>query len=117
MVRWRREHQPGGANAGSVFRNPDGDAAGRLIDACGLKGVRVGGAVVSTKHANFFQADAGASADDVRALVELVRARVVARTGVALEPELRMVGFETETETAAETGRTAQAGAGAGAWA
>ena len=67
IVRWRREHQPGGANAGSVFPNPPGDSAGRLIDALGLKGLRVGGAVVSAKHANFFQAEAGATADDVRA--------------------------------------------------
>jgi len=51
VVRWRREHQPGGANSGSVFTNPPGDSAGRLIDACGLRGLRVGGAEVSTKHA------------------------------------------------------------------
>src|SRR5439155_17021457 len=69
IVRWRREHQPGGQNAGSVFRNPPGDSAGRLIDAAGLKGLRVGGAVVSEKHANFFQADAGATARDVLDLV------------------------------------------------
>jgi len=83
VVRWRREHQPGGSNAGSVFANPPGDAAGRVIDALGLKGLRVGGAVVSDKHANFFQAEAGATADDVHRLVgalhlhDLFRARVV----------------------------------------
>ena len=93
-MRWRREHQPGGANAGSVFRNPPGDSAGRLIDVCGLKGLRVGGAYVSEKHANFFQADAGATADDVRRLVLVVRNRVEAATGVRLVPELQMVGFE-----------------------
>ena len=93
VVRWRREHQPGGANAGSVFRNPPGDAAGRLIDAAGLRGLRVGGAVVSPKHANFFQADPDATAADVRGLVEEVRRRVRARFGVDLQPELRMVGF------------------------
>ncbi len=89
IVRWRREHQPGGSNAGSVFRNPDGDSAGRLIDALGLKGLRVGGAVVSEKHANFFQAEPGASADDVARLVAEVQARVDDATGVHLVPELR----------------------------
>jgi UDP-N-acetylmuramate dehydrogenase len=94
IVRWRRENQPGGANGGSVFQNPAGDAAGRLIDVAGGKGLRVGGAVVSEKHANFFQAEPGASADDVRRLVELVQARVRDETGVELVPELVMVGFE-----------------------
>jgi len=94
VVRWRREHQPGGANGGSVFRNPPGDAAGRLIDVSGCKGLRVGGAVVSEKHANFIQAESGASADDVHRLVGLVRERVAAATGVTLRPELVMVGFE-----------------------
>jgi UDP-N-acetylmuramate dehydrogenase len=94
VVRWRREHQPGGANAGSVFRNPPNDAAGRLIDAAGLKGFRVGGAEVSPKHANFFQAGPGATADDVYHLVDEVRRRVKESTGVTLETELRMVGFE-----------------------
>jgi UDP-N-acetylmuramate dehydrogenase len=93
IVRWRREHQPGGANAGSVFANPPGDSAGRIIDALGLKGFRVGGAVVSPKHANFFQAERGATADDVRRLVLEVRRRVHDATGVILVPELRMVGF------------------------
>ena len=94
IVRWRREHQPGGSNAGSVFANPPGDSAGRIIDSLGLKGLRVGGAVVSAKHANFFQAEAGASADDVHALVAEVRRRVLDATGIALVPELRMVGFD-----------------------
>jgi len=92
IVRWRREHQPGGANAGSVFRNPPGDSAGRLIDASGLKGLRVGGAIVSQKHANFFQADAGATAADVARLVTEVQRRVADATGVQLVPELLMVG-------------------------
>jgi UDP-N-acetylmuramate dehydrogenase len=98
IVRWRREHQPGGANAGSVFANPPGDSAGRLIDSLGLKGLRVGGAVVSPKHANFFQAEAGARADDVRRLVLEVRRRVHDATGVTLVPELRMVGFPDEPD-------------------
>lgn len=93
IVRWRRDHQPGGANAGSVFRNPPGDSAGRLIDACGLKGLRRGGAFVSPKHANFIQAGDDATAADVVAVVRAVRAAVADATGVDLEPELRLVGF------------------------
>ncbi len=93
VVRWRREHQPGGQNAGSVFTNPPGDSAGRLIDAAGLKGFRVGSAHVSSKHANFFQADDGGSADDVAALIREVQRRVEEDTGVRLEVELRLVGF------------------------
>src|SRR5262249_54388786 len=54
IVRWRRENQPGGQNAGSVFTNPPADSAGRLIDSAGCKGLRIGSAVVSDKHANFF---------------------------------------------------------------
>lgn len=92
IVRWRREHQPGGANAGSVFRNPPGDSAGRLIDAAGLKGVRVGSAVVSSKHANFFQAEPGGSARDLARLIAEVQRRVADTTGVRLVPELLMVG-------------------------
>lgn len=98
VVRWRREHQPGGQNAGSVFTNPTGDTAGRLIDSCGLKGLRVGGVVVSEKHANFFAASPGARADDVLALVRLVQSRVEAETGVRLDPELQLVGFADASE-------------------
>jgi UDP-N-acetylmuramate dehydrogenase len=96
IVRWRREHQPGGQNAGSVFTNPPGDSAGRLIDAAGLKGLRVGSAHVSPKHANFIQANEGGSADDVWALVQEVQRRVQEVTGVRLLPELRAIGFEAE---------------------
>jgi UDP-N-acetylmuramate dehydrogenase len=95
IVRWRREHQPGGQNAGSVFTNPPGDSAGRLVDAAGLKGHRIGTAHVSTKHANFIQADDGGSADDVWHLVLEVQRVVAERTGIHLEPELRVVGFPT----------------------
>ena len=105
IVRWRREHQPGGSNAGSVFRNPPGDSAGRLIDAAGLKGLRVGGAVVSPKHANFFQAEEGATAEDVARLVQTVRARVADATGIELVPELQMVGFEREMASNQEVPR------------
>ena len=94
IVTWRREHQPGGQNAGSVFTNPPGDAAGRLIEAAGLKGLRVGGVVVSEKHANFFVAEPGARADDVARLVQEVQQRVEAVSGVRLVPELALVGFD-----------------------
>lgn len=93
IVRWRREHQPGGQNAGSVFVNPSDDAAGRLVEEAGLKGRRRGSAQVSDKHANFIQADAGGSADDVRALIEEVRSAVEKRCGLWLETEVRLVGF------------------------
>jgi UDP-N-acetylmuramate dehydrogenase len=93
IVAWRRANQPGGQNAGSVFTNPPGDSAGRLIDEAGCKGLRRGSASVSTKHANFFQADAGGSADDVVALMAEVRRRVREHAGVDLVPETRMVGF------------------------
>jgi UDP-N-acetylmuramate dehydrogenase len=93
IVAWRRAHQPGGQNAGSVFTNPPGDSAGRLIEAAGGKGLRIGTAEVSTKHANFFQADADGAADDVWALMGEVRRRVHATAGVVLHPETRLVGF------------------------
>jgi len=94
IVRWRRANQPGGANAGSVFTNPPGDSAGRLIDAAGAKGLRIGTAEVSTKHANFIQADDGGRADDVRALMVEVGRRVEAQAGVRLHAETCLVGFD-----------------------
>jgi UDP-N-acetylmuramate dehydrogenase len=94
IVAWRRANQPGGQNAGSVFTNPPGDSAGRLIDAAGCKGLRRGTAEVSTKHANFVQADPGGSADDVLALMGEVRRRVEEAFGARLEVETRLVGFE-----------------------
>ena len=94
VVRWRREHQPGGANAGSVFANPDGDSAGRLIDAAGLRGHRRGSASVSSKHANFVQVDEGGSADDVQTLIEEIRNTVKTQLGVDLTLENRLVGFD-----------------------
>jgi UDP-N-acetylmuramate dehydrogenase len=102
IVRWRREHQPGGQNAGSVFTNPEGDSAGRLVEVAGCRGLRLGTAQVSPKHANFIQADAGGSADDVAALVGEVRRRVRAATGVELRPELRLVGFPAEVRAEVE---------------
>jgi len=93
IVRWRREHQPGGSNAGSVFTNPPGDSAGRLIDEAGLRGYRLGTAQVSEKHANFIQADDGGSADDVDRLMDQGRSVVAERTGVELVAEVRRIGF------------------------
>ena len=91
IVRWRRENQPGGQNAGSVFTNPPGDSAGRLIDAAGLKGFRIGSAAVSAKHANFIQADQDGSADDVRRVIDSVHQTVLDRTGVDLAVEVRWI--------------------------
>lgn len=94
IVAWRRENQPGGQNAGSVFTNPAGDSAGRIIEAAGLKGHRVGTASVSNKHANFFIADRNGTADDLHALMGEVFERVLAEFDVTLRPETRLVGFE-----------------------
>ena len=94
IVAWRRANQPGGRNAGSIFQNPAGDSAGRLVEAAGAKALRIGSAEVSNKHANFIQADDGGSADDVRALIEAVREAVRRKTGVALVTEVVFVGFD-----------------------
>jgi len=93
ITRWRRNHQPGGTlNAGSVFRNPADDAAGRIIDDLGLKGFRVGGASVSTKHANFFEAAPDATAQDVYELVAEIRRLVAEKAGIELVPEVQFAG-------------------------
>jgi len=90
---WRTQAQPlQRPNAGSVFKNPPGDAAGRLIEAAGCKGLRAGDAEVSTVHANFIVNHGGATYADVRALIDTVRARVEARLGVPLELELIDLG-------------------------
>ncbi len=98
IVAWRRANQPGGPNAGSVFTNPPGDSAGRLIDAAGARGLRVGSAMVSPKHANFIQTDPGGTAGDVFRLMGEVRRRVLAAGGPLLRPETRLVGFTEPLE-------------------
>ena len=94
IVQWRRDNQPGGQNAGSVFTNPDGDSAGRLIDTAGGKGLRVGTAEVSPKHANFIQADEGGTAADVLQVMIEVRMLVEYAHGIVLQPETHLVGFD-----------------------
>jgi UDP-N-acetylmuramate dehydrogenase len=91
--RWRRETQPiAEPNCGSVFTNPPGEHAAALIDAAGLKGASIGGASVSIKHANFIVTVPGATAADVRALIELVRSGVSRASGIALQTEVRAIG-------------------------
>lgn len=108
IVRWRREHQPGGQNAGSVFTNPPGGdgvaSAGRLIDEAGLRGWRHRSATVSSKHANFIQADPGGSADDVAELIAIVRRRVAEDSGIVLHTEIRMIGFPDQDSQAQPEG-------------
>ena len=96
IVQWRRSNQPGGQNAGSVFTNPPGDSAGRLIDTAGGKGLRIGSAEVSTKHANFIQSDEGGSAHDVLAVMNEVKRLVLRSHGVTLHTETHLIGFEDD---------------------
>jgi UDP-N-acetylmuramate dehydrogenase len=92
-LRRRRESQPlEYPSAGSVFRNPPNDYAGRLIEEAGLKGKRVGGAMISPKHANFIINTGGAKARDILALLSLIQETVKKETGIRLEPEIRVVG-------------------------
>jgi UDP-N-acetylmuramate dehydrogenase len=88
-------HQP---NAGSVFRNPPGDYAARLIEQCGLKGRQIGGARVSEKHANFIVNGGGATATDIERLILEVQAAVELKTGVRLHPEVKIVGERANHE-------------------
>lgn len=89
----RKASQPvGKPSAGSTFRNPPGDHAARLIEACGLKGFAIGGASVSTQHSNFILTAPGACAADVEALIAEIRRTVAVQTGVDLHPEIRMLG-------------------------
>jgi UDP-N-acetylmuramate dehydrogenase len=88
----RRERQPTGRSAGCIFRNPPGDSAGRLLDACGCKGMRVGGAEVSQRHANIFTAAPGTREADLLKLVRQARQRVRDQTGISLELEVQVLG-------------------------
>jgi UDP-N-acetylmuramate dehydrogenase len=101
---WRRRTQPvAEPNCGSVFTNPRGDHAARLIDAAGCKGLREGGARVSEKHANFVVAEPGATAADVARLIHRVRSLVLDRDGIELIPEVRLLGsFELGSFEAAD---------------
>jgi len=92
----KRARQPKGSSAGSVFRNPEGDFAGRLLDRVGAKGMRVGGASVPRKHANFILTETGASAANVLDLMRLLQERVVEETGILLLPEVVFAGFSEE---------------------
>jgi UDP-N-acetylmuramate dehydrogenase len=93
LYRCRRESQPLSCpNAGSIFKNPPGERAGRLIDQLGLKGYQIGDAQISHKHANFIVNRGQASVRDVLALIEYVKRHVQARTGILLEEEVRIVG-------------------------
>jgi UDP-N-acetylmuramate dehydrogenase len=91
-VAYRRRTQPPGASLGSMFKNPPGDHAGRLIEAAGLKGARSGGAEISPVHANFFINHTDANAADLRRLIELAQKEVLRQFGVALELEIELLG-------------------------
>ncbi len=96
VVRWRRVNQPGGQNSGSVFTNPAGDSAGRLIETAGAKGLRIGTARVSVRHANFIQSEGAGSAVDIMAVMTEVRRRVAETHGIDLVAETRCIGFDPD---------------------
>lgn len=103
MRRWRRAHQPiNEPSCGSVFRNPPGDSAGRLIEAAGLKGLRVGGAQVSRRHANFITVRPGTRAKDVHAIIRQAQRRVREMAGVDLRTEVVLAGFDLEDVPSSE---------------
>jgi len=89
---YRRQTQPPGASMGSMFKNPSNDYAGRLIEAAGLKGTRIGGAEISPTHANFFINHEGATASDVCKLIQIAQEKVVEKFGVELELEIELIG-------------------------
>jgi UDP-N-acetylmuramate dehydrogenase len=93
ILEWRRTRHPSGATMGSTFKNPPDSHAGYLIEQAGLRGYRIGGAQVSELHGNFFMNTGGATAADVLALIEHVRAEVQRQFGVELELEIELVGW------------------------
>ncbi len=99
ILKRRRKTQPVRfPSAGSVFRNPPGEAAGRLVEQAGLKGKRIGGAEISSLHANFIVNRGGATAEDILSLMALARREVRRRTGIELEPEIRVIGPDPNRE-------------------
>ncbi|MCQ3812990.1 MAG: UDP-N-acetylmuramate dehydrogenase [Acidimicrobiia bacterium] len=98
IVQWRRTNQPGGQNAGSVFTNPHGDSAGSLIESTGAKGLRLGTAQVSPKHANFICAEPDGRAADIRALMNEIQRRVLDTHNVKLTFETQLLGFNEQPQ-------------------
>lgn len=99
ITRWRKQHQPGGTlNAGSVFKNPEGQFAGAIIEEAGLKGQHLGPVQVSDVHANFLVAADGATADDIFRFVQYIRSSVAERCGIELVPEIKFLGSFTSTK-------------------
>lgn len=99
QLKQRNQTQPMGTySCGSVFRNPEGDHAGRLIEAAGLKGLQQGGASVSTQHANFIVHQGAATATDIETLIETVQQQVLSQSGIALQPEVKIVGEAVRQE-------------------
>lgn len=105
IVAWRRANQPGGQNAGSVFTNPAGDSAGRLIESVGARGLRIGSAEVSAKHANFIQADENGRAADIVSLMNEIQRRVFKSHGIELEIETQLLGFDDDAAVSGGAGR------------
>jgi UDP-N-acetylmuramate dehydrogenase len=98
VFRRARSNQPAGTkSAGCTFKNPEGDSAGRLLDICGCKGLRIGGAIVSDIHANFILNSDGATGDDILRLTEQCRDIVFQKTGILLQIEIKLLGFQTDS--------------------
>lgn len=92
FIQERKKRQPPGASMGSMFKNPEGDYAGRLIEDAGLKGTQIGNVEISSKHANFFVNHGETKAKDVKALIELVQKEVFEKNSVKLELEIELIG-------------------------